>query len=244
MVKVDRTNTGIKGLDEILNGGFPKNRTIMVTGGPGSAKSTFCTQFLCNGARDYDEPGIYVTLGESPETLIENLSYFDFGLADLVENGKLTFLDLSINARGKEGVFTDNKIDINLMSKTLRAVKEKVGAKRIVIDPITAMMISFDINEIREKLTAFASFSNVLECTTLMTSEIPTGKETISIFGVEEFVVDGVVIMHHMQQKDVRIRGIEVLKMRGTDHGHRIYPINFTKQGLEVSPEGRIFEEF
>lgn len=241
---MDRTNAGIKGLDEVLNGGFPRNRTIMVTGGPGSGKSTFCMQFLCNGAREYDEPGIYVTLGEPPKSLIDNLSYFDFGISDLVDDGKLSFLDLSITAGERGGVFVSNKLDINLLSTTLCVVKEKVGAKRIVIDPINAMIISLDISEIREKLAAFANFSNELECTTLMTSEIPTGKETISVFGVEEFVVDGVVIMHHIQQKDVRIRGIEILKMRGTDHGHRIYPVNFTKQGLEVSPEGRIFEEF
>ncbi|MEE8358888.1 MAG: ATPase domain-containing protein [Candidatus Hydrothermarchaeales archaeon] len=241
---MDRTNTGINGLDEVLDGGFPKNRTIMVTGGPGSAKSTFCMQFLCNGAREYDEPGIYVTLGESPKNLIDNLAYFDFGISDLVENNMLSFLDLSITAGERGGVFVSNKLDINLLSKTLGAVKKKVGAKRIVIDPITAMIISLDISEIREKLTLFANFSNELECTTLMTSEIPTGRDTISVFGVEEFVVDGVVIMHHIQQKDVKIRGIEILKMRGTDHGHRIYPMNFTKQGLEVSPEGRIFGEF
>ncbi len=240
---MDRTNAGIKGLDEILNGGFPRNRTIMVAGGPGSAKSTFCMQFLCNGAREYDEPGIYVTLDESPENLISDFSYYEFDIEDLVEKGKITFLDLSLRAKG-EGGFVDNKMDINILSKTLGAVKEKVGAKRIVIDPITAMVISLDIKEIREKLTAFSNFSSDLMCTTLLASEIPTGKKTISLFGVEEFVVDGVVILHHIQQKDVRIRGIEILKMRGTDHGHRIYPINFTKHGLEVSPEGRIFEEF
>ncbi len=241
---MDRTNTGIKGLDEILNGGFPKNRTIMVAGGPGSAKSTFCMQFLCNGARDYDEPGIYVTLDESPENLIVDLSYYGFGIDDLVENGMLTFLDLSLKATEKGGGPTNNRMDIDILSKTLSLVKKKVDAKRIVIDPLTAMMISLDTNEIREKLTVFANFSNELKCTTLMASEIPTGKETISLFGIEEFIVDGVVILHHIQQKDVRIRGIEILKMRGTEHGHRIYPINFTKQGLEVSPEGRIFDDF
>ncbi len=241
---MDRTNAGIKGLDEVLNGGFPKNRTIMVAGGPGSGKSTFCMQFLCNGVREYDEPGIYVTLGEPPQSLIDNLSYFDFGISDLVDDGKLSFLDLSITAGERGGVFVSNKLDLNLLSKTLGAVKEKVGAKRIVIDPINAMIISLDISEIRGKLAAFANFSNEFGCTTLISSEIPTGKKTISVFGVEEFVVDGVVIMHHIQQKDVRIRGIEVLKMRGTDHGHRIYPVNFTKHGLEVSPDGRIFEEF
>lgn len=234
---MERTKTGIGGLDGILKGGFPKNRTIMVTGGPGSAKTTFSMQFLCNGAREFNEPGIYVTLGERPEDIMENLAWFDFGIEDLVSQKKIAFLDLSIAAGAK-------KTDVEILRNTLAATVRDIGAKRIVIDSITAMMISLGTDEIREKLTTFSNFSSDFKCTTFLISEMPVGKKSISVFGIEEFAVDGVIILHHMQQGDVRIRGIEVLKMRGTDHGNRIYPLTFGKGGLEAQPEGRIFEEF
>lgn len=237
MMKVERTKTGIDGLDEILKGGFPRNRTILVTGGPGSAKTTFAMQFLCSGAREFNEPGIYVTLGEQPKNVIENLAWFDLGIDDLVNQKKMAFLDLSIAAGGK-------KIDVEILSNTLATTVRDMGAKRIVIDSVTQMIMSLSIDEIREKLALFSNFSGDLNCTTILISEMPVGKQTISVFGVEEFVVDGVIILHHMQRGDVRIRGIEVLKMRGTDHGNRIYPLTFSKSGLEAQPEGRIFEEF
>jgi KaiC/GvpD/RAD55 family RecA-like ATPase len=234
---VKRTKTGIPGLDGILNGGFPKNRSILVTGGPGSAKTTFSMQFLCNGAREFNEPGVYVTLGERPRDIIENLSWFDFGIDDLLKEKKIAFIDLSIGVGG-------NERDVEILRNTLATTVREMGAARIVIDPITAMIIHLETGEIREKLITFSNFSNDLKCTTLLVSEMPVGKHSISVFGVEEFAVDGVIILHHMQRGDVRIRGLEVLKMRGTEHGNRIYPLAFSRRGLGIQPEGRIFEEF
>ena len=237
VIKVERTKTGIEGLDEILKGGFPKDRTILLTGGPGSAKTTFSTQFLTKGAREFDEPGIYVTLGERPENLIENLNWFDFGINDLINKKKIAFLDLSIGAGGK-------KMDIEILKNTLASTVKEMGAKRIVIDSITQMIVHMNTEEIREKLAMFSNFSGDFNCSTLLISEMPLGKKSISVFGIEEFVVDGVIILHHTKRDDIRIRGLEVLKMRGTEHGNRIYPLTFSKAGLEVSPEGKIFEEF
>ena len=77
VIEVERTKTGNDGLDGVLKGGFPKDRTVLVTGGPGSAKTTFCMQFLCNGIKEYDEPGIYATIGESPKNIIENACEYD-----------------------------------------------------------------------------------------------------------------------------------------------------------------------
>jgi circadian clock protein KaiC len=244
VIEVEKTKTGNKGLDGILKGGFPKNRTILVTGGPGSAKTTFCTQFLCNGVTEYDEPGIYVTIGESPKNIIENMAWYDFDIEGLIDEKKLTFLDLSFATGNKMGTAGGQKADIEILRNTISATAREMNAKRIVIDSVTAMVISLSIEEIREKLMAFSNLSQELKCTTLLTSEMPVGKQSISVFGIEEFIVDGVIILHHIQQRDVRIRGIEVLKMRGTDHGHRIYPFQLSKAGLDVQSEGRVFEEF
>jgi circadian clock protein KaiC len=244
VIKVEKTKTGNDGLDGILKGGFPKNRTILVTGGPGSAKTTFCMQFLCNGIKEHNEPGIYATLGESPKSIIENLAWFDFGIEELIDEKKLAFLDLSFAAGIKKGTSGQQKADIDILRNTIAATAREMNAERIVIDSVTAMVVSLSTGEIRQKLTAFSNLSGDLKCTTLITSEMPVGTQSISVFGIEEFIADGVIILHHIQQKDVRIRGIEVLKMRGTEHGHRIYPFQLSKKGLEVLPEGRIFEEF
>lgn len=234
---MDRVNTGIKGLDEVIQGGFPRERTILVTGGPGSAKTTFAMQFLCAGAREFDEPGIYVTLGESPQNIMENLAGFGLGIEELVKEKKIVFLDLSLLAGSK-------KVDIDILKNSLATAVKEIGAKRIVIDSITQMVIHLGEDEIRAKLADFSKFSQEFACSTIFISELPLGKQGISVFGVEEFIVDGVIILHNTQKGDVRVRGLEVLKMRGTDHGNRIYPVTFGTSGLEINPEGRVFEDF
>lgn len=234
---LEKTKTGIAGLDEVLKGGFPRNRTILVTGGPGSAKTTFTMQYLCAGAREFNEPGIYVTLGESPRNIIENLGTFKMDLEEMVGQQKIVFLDLSLEAGSK-------KVDIDILKDTLAATVRKVGAKRIAIDSITQMMIYMGADQIRDKIAVFSNFAQELGCSTVLISEMPLGGKGISVFGVEEFMADGVIILHNTQRQDVRVRGLEVLKMRGSDHGNRIYPVTFGTSGLEIDPEGRVFEDF
>ena len=92
MNEVDRVVTGIKGFDEVLNGGLPKARTILVVGSPGSGKTTFAVQFLVGGAKA-GEPSLYVSLDEKPERVKVNLSSFGWNLDSLEDAGKLTFID-------------------------------------------------------------------------------------------------------------------------------------------------------
>lgn len=58
MSNIERVKSGIPGLDEMLNGGIPKGRVILVVGGPGTGKTIFCTRFLINGIQQYGEPGL------------------------------------------------------------------------------------------------------------------------------------------------------------------------------------------
>ena len=236
----ERIVTGIDGLDKILGGGFPKSRTILLAGGPGCGKTILSTQFLCNGARLYSETGVYVTLGETPRGIVQNLSSFDFKINELVMQRKLAFIDLSISGALRRQAEAGKKIDFAVLKDLIRPVVEELGAKRLVIDPITAMGINRDLPEIRERLTEFATFASDFGCTTLLVSETPIDQNIISVFGVEEFVVDGVIVLHNMRRGGTRVRGVEIVKMRGTDHGAHIYPVQFSRQGLLVFPEERV----
>ena len=89
---MDRVSTGIKGLDEMLHGGLPRGRTILVVGSPGSGKTTFAMQFLVGGAK-LGETGLYVSFEEKPERMKSNLSSFGWNLDSLEHDGKITFID-------------------------------------------------------------------------------------------------------------------------------------------------------
>ena len=89
---MERVLSGIKGLDEILEGGFPKGRTILVVGSPGSGKTIFALQFLRAGAAA-GERSIYITFDEKPEQVKENVSEFGWDLDKLESEGKMLFVD-------------------------------------------------------------------------------------------------------------------------------------------------------
>lgn len=238
--KSKRIITGIDGLDKILNGGFPKGRTILLAGGPGCGKTVFSVQFISNGAKLYDETGIYVTLGETPKNILNNLSFFDFEINNLVAQKKMAFIDISISSAIRRTADSGEKIDFGILKDMIKPLVDELGAKRLVIDPITAMAINRNDMEIRDRLMEFTLFGTDFGCTTMLVSEIPIDQSIVSVFGVEEFVVDGVVVLHNMRKGGTRIRGIEIVKMRGTNHGAQIYPIKFDNTGITVFPDENI----
>lgn len=238
--KSNRILTGIEGLDKILNGGFPRGRTILLAGGAGCGKTVFSAQYISNGVKLYDEPGIYVTLGETPKNILNNLSFFDFKITNLVAQKKMAFIDISISGSIRRTADSGEKIDFGILKDMIRPLVDELGAKRLVIDPITAMAINRDDSEIRDRLMEFTLFGTDFGCTTILVSEIPIDQNIVSVFGVEEFVVDGVVILHNMRKGGTRVRGIEIIKMRGTNHGAQIYPIKFDNTGLTVFPDENI----
>src|SRR6478736_7983253 len=84
-----KTPTGISGLDEITNGGFPKGRPTLICGSAGCGKTLFAIQFLVKGITDYNEPGVFMSFEESPEDLAQNARSLGFDLDQLKAEKKL-----------------------------------------------------------------------------------------------------------------------------------------------------------
>src|SRR6187431_2567243 len=94
MAKTKKTNfpktpTGINGLDEITNGGFPTGRPILICGSAGCGKTLFAMQFLVKGITDYNEPGVFMSFEETAEDLAQNVSSLGFDLEQLKADKKL-----------------------------------------------------------------------------------------------------------------------------------------------------------
>lgn len=249
---MDRVVTGIKGLDEVLHGGLPKARTILVVGSPGSGKTTFAVQFLVGGAKA-GEPGLYVSLDEKPERVKTNLSSFGWGLDALEDSGKLTFIDATQLKRPGQRVSqptidTENPVNLTLpeltlgsLVRTVRRVAAEEGTMRIVVDPITSLMLRYP--EEAKRRRALLLFFDALEstgCSCIVTSELRTSM-LARRFQVEEFLSQGVVLLHTMVHDGNVIRGLQVEKMRGISHDAQLRPYQIGDAGVEVFPKDRIF---
>src|SRR5665213_3455534 len=124
-----KTPTGITGFDAITEGGLPSGRTTLLVGGPGSGKTIFALQFLVHGARDLNEPGIFVAFEETPARLLANFEGFGWNLAELGRK-KLYFMD----AKPMPDLELSGDFDLSGMLAALGAQAKAMKARRIVFD--------------------------------------------------------------------------------------------------------------
>jgi len=244
----DHVQTGISGVDAILGGvGIPRGHTILISGGPGSGKTTFAIQFLYTGATEYGEPGLYITLDEEPEDIKKNTSQFGWDLDKLEREKKLIFINVSpvrVAPTERAGLIQLGMKEFKLV-KLLEAVRtgvEEIGAKRVVIDPVTIFMLQYpdEIERIYAMKDLIADFRKN-GCTNLLISELKgTGLEREHQF--EEYLVQGVILLRTVMKGDKLSRMFQVSKMRGLAVDNQPRPYDITDGGIEVYPTLTVFK--
>jgi KaiC/GvpD/RAD55 family RecA-like ATPase len=239
--------TGINGVDELLDGkGIPQGHTVLISGGPGSGKTTFGIQFLYEGATKHNEPGLYVTLDEDPEDIKKNMLAYGWDLDTLEKDIKLIFVNVSpvrTKTSEKAGLMQLGMKEFKLV-KLLEAIRqgiEDIQAKRVVIDPVTMFMLQYP-NE-TERIHAMKDLIVELRktgSTHLMISELRgTGMEREYQF--EEYLSQGVILLRTTQKGDKIIRMLQIEKMRGIDVDTQPRPYEISEEGIEVYPSLTVF---
>lgn len=225
--------TGITEFDDITNGGIPEGHIVLLSGNAGTGKTTFSMQWLYNGAGVYNEPGIYVALTEPITKTLKNISSFKF-YQDVKDKKLVHLMDLRSTIRILD--IKHQKIKDEDIYKILTVLKDiviKTKAKRMVIDSITALCYVFqDKDMIRNFIFRLGNMLNVLNCTTFLTSEVHN--EHYSVFGVEEFISDGIIIFKQIHKREDVIRTLQIAKMRGIHYKPDIYKFNITPKGISI----------
>ena len=223
---IERVKSGVEGLDRLVEGGFLKGDVILLAGNTGSGKTIFCAQFICNGATQFDEHGVYATFEEDEKTLKRNMLRFGFDLEKLEREGKIKVVGLE----AMKGAGLDANIEFIL--NTLREIK----AKRLVIDSLTAFLSSSKERfEYRMLMHLFYKILKQLGVTTIMTCSIPTGSETLGL-GIEEFIADSVVTLENIvRDAELKTRFL-IRKMRGTSHSRKYHDVIISEEGLKIVP--------
>jgi len=219
----ERVATGIEGLDELLQGGFPPGKSYLLSGEPGTGKTTFAAQYILEGIKR-GENGIYVSVDEKPSHLIDDALSLGWDLKKPLDEGKMALLDVSpyFNwVRGKGGTAKMNPIDANEVIQDLSKQVRRINAKRLVFDSIVPLVLHRDrLYDVQQYIRDLVfGIDDSLGCTTLFTTHIWPGTMGLSEHGVEEFVVSGVILMRLVKKdehSDEYIRKMFVRKMRGT----------------------------
>ncbi len=236
--QIDRVKTGIPGLDELIEGGFPRGDTILIAGKAGTGKSILATQFLYRGAVDYNEPGVLVTLEEPPRLIKRNMMRFGMDLDKLEREGMLSIVDLSPARDTPLNISEYPSFDLSGLEAIIMHHIKKVNAQRVVIDTISILAYKFKARDIlREELFKLCAHITSTGCTLLLTSEIPAQDTGLGVFDIEAFLASGVIVLYNEKISDTsRSRSIEVLKLRGSKHSSRIHSMRITDEGIRVWP--------
>jgi len=222
--------TGITGLDEMLGGGFPEGRIILVHGGPGSGKTIFSLQFIMNGLKE-GEPGVYVTLEEPLGLIKANMIALGWELEKFEKEGSLRMIDGSQIVYAEKGSRNSAPV-IAEFSNQIEQVVKTFKAKRLAIDPITSAVVHQPFRD-QKRIEIGRLFKTLreLKCTSIIASEYSSAEGE---FYMEEYLADGVIILFKTLQNFRMIKTIRVEKMRGVKHDDQPRRYEITDKGFIV----------
>ena len=221
---VERVETGIPGLDELLEGGFVKGSSNLLCGTTGTGKTIFGCQYIWHGLQ-IDEPGVYITLEQLPEEIKADVAEFGWNFDEYIQKKKCIMDYLPPQSL--------DEMKFNIFSKV-----SEIKAKRLVIDNISLMSLGFEGKtklELRHQMFNFLKDIKKENVTALLITEIPEESKGLSRFGIEEFVADGIIVLHYLEfSSGGTPRSLVIRKMRRTKHGTDVYPFEITDKGIVV----------
>jgi circadian clock protein KaiC len=240
--KMGRISTGIQGLDSIIQGGFPKNSTTLVSGPAGGGKSIFCFQFLFEGIKN-GEKCIFLSLDKKSEGLLVQAKKLGFDFQQAIENNQAKFLYLNISKKfvyetmaneiiqgDYDRIVLDSITPLSEMPMVMRPSEETNIDSSMVNFEDFPEDVSLPIRRLHLRFIISALESS--NSTAVITSELPTGSSLLSRDGISEFLTDGVITLS--LDPTMNRRKIAVMKMRNTKHTLKPHDILIDYGGIKI----------
>ncbi len=230
-VLLEKSSSGIQGLDEITEGGLPKGRPTLICGSAGCGKTMFAMQFLVEGAQN-DEPGVFVSFEETQEELEKNFASLGIDLKTLEEQKKFAVEYIYME---RSEIQETGEFDLEGLFIRLAYAVKQIGAKRIVLDTIEAIFSGLP-NEfiLRAELRRLFSWIKTNGLTAIITGE--RGENSLTRYGLEEYVADCVILLDNPVVDKISTRNLRIIKYRGSSHGYNEYPFLMDEDGISVLP--------
>jgi len=231
-IGLPKAPTGIQGLDEITEGGFPLGRPTLICGAAGSGKTMLAAEFLVHGALEYGEPGVFMMFEESAEELAQNLRSLGVDLDRLRKQKKIAVDHVHIE---RNEIQETGEYDLEGLFIRLGHAIDSIGAKRVVLDTIEALFSGLPNHAVlRAELRRLFRWLKDRGVTAVITGE--RGEQSLTRYGLEEYVADCVILLDHRIVDQVSTRRLRVVKYRGTAHGTNEYPFLIAANGISVLP--------
>ena len=248
MAAIKRVQTGVPGLDQLIEGGVPDGYTVLVSGPAGSGKTILGLQFLVTGAAKFGEKGVYVTFQGNDKTIFSQGDRFNWKIADLVKKGmlKIVSLDLAkthlvkaregiveaVNSFGAKRLVVDSICDIEVYAESmvdlemLEQMKTGSAGAPVIVQSGSGSM--------RKAIMGVMAELRGVDATCVVISELSQDSKWASRDTVSEFASDGIIVLSTVTMGERQTRSLEVRKMRSTKIAGGMRPLAFGNNGLEV----------
>lgn len=221
-----RAKLGITTLDSSLGEGIPWGSSVLISGVAGTGKTTLCLEFIYRGAQEFGEKGIFFSFEETPDRLITSAHGMGWDFNKEIENGNIQIIFVPQ---------TDVLVERDLLM--MKDKIEKMGAKRIAIDSVSVFIHKMQSPQaVREKVFQIATLIQMAQAVGFFATDIYYGANQISRFGVEETVVDGVLLLTAAESGYARERYLEIYKLRNTAHRNGRQKMVIGRGGIQLHP--------
>ncbi|MBC7622069.1 MAG: circadian clock protein KaiC [Aeromicrobium sp.] len=224
--------TGITGFDEITEGGLPKDRITLISGGPGSGKTLLGIDFLVNGFLHYKERGVFMSFEETEDEIYQDVASLNLDLRGLISKKQIRFEHVRFE---RDDIHEKGEFNLEGLFIRLELAIDAIGAKRVVLDSIESLFAGIaDPGILRLEIKRLFRWLKQKQVTAVITGE--QGQNTFTRHGLEEFISDCIILLDNRVRQQVSTRRIRVVKYRGSNHGTNEYPFVIDKDGLSVIP--------
>ncbi len=229
-----RIDLGIDGLDRMIHGGVPERSLMVVFGGAGTGKTTFGLQFLNHGL-EQGERGVFITLEESRERVINSATEKGIPYDEYVDDGLLAVVDVDPIEMANSLTSIRNELPVLI---------EEFGATRLVLDSVSLLEMMYEDRAVRRnEIYDFSRSLKAAGVTSLLTSEASDRNPYASRFGIVEYLTDAVFVLQYVRPDDFRETrlAIEIQKIRDANHSREKKPYEITDEGISVHQQANLF---
>lgn len=229
---LQKSPTGISGLDEITQGGLPLGRPTLICGSAGCGKTLMSVEYIVRGAMEFNEPGVFMAFEEKAEELAVNIASLGFNLNQLIQD-KMVKVDYVHIERSE--IEETGEYDLDGLFIRLGYAIDSIGAKRVVLDTIENLFSGLtNQNILRAELRRLFQWLKDKGVTAIITGE--RGDSSLTRQGLEEYVSDCVILLENRIINQISTRLLRIVKYRGSMHGTNEYPFLIDEEGISVLP--------
>src|SRR5580698_7732951 len=225
-------STGIAGLDDVLNGGFPRGHFFLVEGEPGAGKTTLGLQFLMAGVANH-EPVLYVTLSESEREIQKVATSHGWSLEG-VAIYEFTPTEDALRPEDQYSAFHPSDVEFQDAMQNILNQVERLKPSRVVVDSLSEIrLLAGDSLRYRRQILALKHFFTNRGCTVLLLDDRTGTEHDLQL----QSIAHGVLMLEKVPRDYGRTRRrLQIVKMRGSVYREGFHDYTIATGGVEAYP--------